>query len=115
MLFFYWWQRVAFENTLWTATIAMALLTIMTVSVFYSALVWIRHNLSLASRGKRGFSTRYLRPLFERDWLDRPLVFARSTPPHEGTWFVVHSDENEKRYSHHRILISRPVTEPAER
>lgn len=111
MLFFYWWRRVALENTLLTATLALAILTIVALSVLLFALVWIRHNIKLASRGKRGFSTRYLRPLFECDELDRSLVFSNATPALEGTWFVIHADEKEKRYSHHRVLQMRPRAE----
>jgi hypothetical protein len=104
MLFFYWWRRVALENTLGTATLALAILTIVALSILLSTLVWIRHNIKLASRGKRGFSTRYLRPLFECDGLDRPVVFSNAAFALEGTWFVIHADEKEKRYSHHRVL-----------
>jgi hypothetical protein len=106
MLFFFWWTRVAFESTAAAAIVAVAVLVVIAVSIFYSTLIWIRHNLGLARRGKRGFSTRYLRPLFERDWLDRAIVFHSSTVAREGTWFVVHMDEKEKRYSHRRLIAA---------
>ena len=68
VLFGYWWIRVAFESTAAAVTVAMALLTVIAVATFYGTLLWIQH-------GKRGLSTRYVRPAFERDWLDRTLVF----------------------------------------
>jgi len=112
ILFFYWWTRVAMESTPAAATIALAVLAIITLSILLSTLVWIRHNITLAKNGKRGYSTRYLRPLFERDWMNRPLIFRESTSAHEGTWFVIHADENEKRYLHHRLIaVNVPRTE----
>jgi hypothetical protein len=111
-LFVYWWTRVAAESTAATATFAVVVLVIIAVSIFYSTLIWIRHNLGLAKRGKRGFSTRYLRPIFERDWLDRALVFRSATSARNDTWLVVHSDQREKRYSHHRLIRASEI-EPA--
>ncbi len=111
-LFCYWWMRVAFESTASAATVAVALLTAIAVATFYSTLLWIQHNIKLARRGKRGFSTRYLRPAFERDWLDRTLVFREPALAREGTWFVVQVEQNEKRYAHQRLIVHpRPVAE----
>jgi len=104
LFFFYWWKRVAIESTASAAVLAVMVLAIVAVSIFSSTLLWIRHNIKLAKRGKRGFSTRYLRPLFERDWLDRPLIFHDGALAREGTWFVVDADEKEKRYSNHRLI-----------
>ena len=104
-LFVYWWIRVAFESTAWAATVAMALLTMIAVATFYGTLLWIQHNIKLARRGKRGFSTRYLRPAFERDWLDRALVFREPALARDGTWFVVRIDRNEKHYAHQRLIV----------
>lgn len=100
LLFVYWWRRVALGSTATAATIAVMVLIVITVSVFFSTLLWIRHNITLAQRGKRGFSTRYLAPNFERDWLDRPLVFLGPVvDPREVTWFVVDADSKEKRFA----------------
>jgi hypothetical protein len=104
LLFCYWWIRVAHESTAWSAAVAMALLTIIAVVTFYGTLLWIQHNIKLAMRGKRGFSTRYVRPSFERDWLDRTLVFHEPSLSRDGTWFVVQIDENEKHYEHRRLI-----------
>ena len=104
VLFFYWWRKVALESTATAATVAVVVLVIIGGVVFYSTLLWIRHNLKLAKRGKRGFSTRWVRPYFERDHLDRALVFSDQSPRQEGTWFVVHSDVKQKRYSHQRLI-----------
>lgn len=106
LLFFFWWTRVASESTPAAAILAAVILVAIAVSIFYSTLIWIRHNLKLARRGKRGFSTRYLRPLFERDWLDRAIVFRNSAAAREGTWFVVHIDDKEKRYSSRRLIAA---------
>jgi hypothetical protein len=106
ILFFYWWTRVAIESTAAAATIAVAVLAIIALSILFSTLVWIRHNIELAKRGKRGFSTRYLRPIFERDWLDRSLVFREQSSARQGTWFVVHADENQKWYHPQRLIAS---------
>jgi hypothetical protein len=104
VLFFFWWRKVALESTAASATLAVVVLTIIGVAIFYTTLLWIRHNIRLAKRGKRGFSTRYLQPNFERDWLNRPLVFSDLAHRREGAWFVIHADENEKRYDHHRLI-----------
>jgi Na+/melibiose symporter-like transporter len=104
VLFFYWWRRVALDSTASAATFAVVVLLVIAVVIFYSTILWIRHNIKLAKRGKRGLSTRYLHPEFERDWLDRPLVFGNMIPPRDVTWFVVHTDESQKRYSHHRLI-----------
>jgi len=106
MLFFFWWTRVASESTPASAILAAVVLVAIAVSIFYSTLIWIRHNLKLARNGKRGFSTRYLRPLFERDWLGRAIVFRNATAAREATWLVVHIDEKEKRYSHRRLIAA---------
>ncbi len=108
VLFFYWWRKVALESTAAAATVAVVVLLIIGVTVFYSTVLWIRHNLKLAKRGKRGFSTRWVRPYFDRDHLDRPLVFTKAAARQEGTWFVVHSDVKQKRYSHHRLTSVNP-------
>jgi hypothetical protein len=111
-LFCYWWMRVAFESTAASATVAVALLTMIAVATFYGTLLWIQHNIKLARRGKRGYSTRYVRPSFERDWLDRTLVFPEPALAREGTWFVVQVDENEKQYAHQRLIVNaRPLAE----
>ena len=104
VLFFYWWRKVALESTAAAASVAVVALLIIGIAVFYSTLLWIRHNLKLARHGKRGFSTRWVRPYFERDHLDRALIFSDQSPRQEGTWFVVHSDVTQKRYSHHRLI-----------
>ena len=106
LLFFYWWTRVAIESEAAAATLAVAVLAIMTLSILLSTLLWIRHNIALAMNGKRGFSTRYLRPVFESDWLGRPLIFRESNPAREGTWFVIHADAKEKRYLPHRMIMA---------
>lgn len=103
VLFFYWWRKVALESTAAAASVAVVVLLIVGIAVFYSTVLWIRHNLKLAKRGKRGTSTRWVRPHFDRDHLNRPLVFSDRLPRHEATWFVVHSDVQQKRYSHHRL------------
>jgi hypothetical protein len=105
ILFVYWWQRVALESTAASATVAMVVLTVIAVAIFYSTILWIRHNIKLAKRGKRGFSTRYVRPNFERDWLDRILVFGEPALTREGTWFVVQANDKEKRYAHQRLIV----------
>lgn len=105
-LFCYWWIVVALDSTAAAATMAMALLTVIAVFVFYGTLLWIQHNIKLAMRGKRGFSTRYVRPAFERDWLDRTLVFSEPALARDGTWFVVQVDENEKRYEHQGLIVA---------
>ena len=104
ILFLYWWQRVASESTASAATVAVVVLVVIAVAIFYATLLWIRHNLKLAQRGKRGYSTRYVLPRFEHDWLERPLVFLRPAPAREGTWFVVHADETGKHYWHQRLI-----------
>ena len=104
VLFFYWWRRVALNSTASAATFAVVVLLVIAVVIFYSTLLWIHHNIKLAKRGKRGLSTRYLRPEFEHDWLDRPLVFGNMIPRCDVTWFVVHTDEKQKRYSQHRLI-----------
>jgi hypothetical protein len=109
VLFFYWWRKVALESTATAASVAVVVLLVVGIVVFYSTVLWIRHNLKLAKRGKRGFSTRWVRPYFDRDHLNRPLVFTQAAARQEGTWFVVHSDVKEKRYSHHRLTsVSAP-------
>jgi hypothetical protein len=109
LLFVYWWTRVAAQSTTAAATVAVAVLVVIAVSIFYCTLIWIRHNLKLAKRGKRGFSTRYLRPLFERDWLDRELVFRSASSARNDTWLVVHANVDQKRYSHHRLTAAGAV------
>lgn len=103
VFFFYWWRKVALQSTAGAATVAVVVLLIAGIVVTYFTLLWIRHNLKLARRGKRGFSTLWVRPQFDRDHFDRPLVFSDSTSRQEGTWFVVHSDVKQKRYSHRRL------------
>ena len=104
ILFFYWWRRVALQSTETSATVAVVVLALIAVSILCFTILWIQHNLRLAQRGKRGFSTRYLRPSFERDSLDRPLVFADPALARDGTWFVVHVDAKEKHYAHQRLI-----------
>jgi len=106
LLFFYWWTRVAMESEAAAATLAVAVLAIITLSILLSTQLWIRHNITLAMNGKRGFSTRYLRPTFEHDFLGRPLIFRESSPAREGTWFVIHADAKEKRYLPHRMIMA---------
>lgn len=106
MLFVYWWARVAHESTAAAATTATALLTIITVAVFYTTILWIRHNLELARRGKRGKSTLYIPAVPERDWLNRTVVITAPAAGRHGTWFVVHTDANEKHYTQQRLIAA---------
>ena len=104
VLFFYWWHKVALESTATSASVAVIVLLVVGIVVFYSTVLWIRHNLKLAKHGKRGHSTRWVRPHFDRDHLQRRLVFTDAALRREGTWFVVHSDVEQKRYSHQRLI-----------
>lgn len=106
LLFFYWWMRVAIESEPASATFAVAVLAIITLSILLSTQLWIRHNIALAMNGKRGFSTRYLRPVFESDSLGRPLIFRESSSAREGTWLVIHSDAKVKHYLPHRMIMA---------
>ncbi|ABF42362.1 hypothetical protein Acid345_3361 [Candidatus Koribacter versatilis Ellin345] len=47
------------------------------ILIHASAAAWIGHNKRIASRGKRGLSTRYMSPNFSTDHLDRPLLVDR--------------------------------------
>lgn len=96
-VFFYWWAVVATDVARVRVEYALWVLTLMAVGVFFVTLLWIRHNLRIASRGKRGFSTRYLVPVFENDYLNRPLEFRPATPRGER-WVVVHADAERKVY-----------------
>lgn len=106
-LFFYWWRRVALQSTPAEAQFAIFVLIIVAVCIFFGMLGWVRHNLKLALRGKRGFATRYLRPAFTRDWLDRTLVF-RATLPLRGRWFIIPADRGEKLYAP-QAIVSEPT------
>ncbi len=47
------------------------------IFIHAGAAAWIGHNKRIASRGKRGLSTRYTPPQFSTDHLERTLVIDR--------------------------------------
>ena len=98
-LFAYWWFEV-FEKTDKVVFLrALAAVVIVIDIVLLATLIWIAHNRRLARRGKRGRSTPFRIPQYERDRVHRIIVLAGRDSLKKAPIFVITTTAKEKTYT----------------
>ena len=114
-LFIYWWNVVLESPNVSASRIEFSALEValMILLVIGGAWLWIRHNLILARRGRRGGFSRFITPTFDRDYFGREL----SLPPRailiRASIVNLRVAGNQKMYSPGNLSLA-PIRESSE-
>jgi hypothetical protein len=98
-LFAYWWFEVIEKTDKVVFLRALAAVVIVVDIVLLATLIWIAHNRRLARRGKRGRSTPFRIPRYERDRVHRAIVLAGRDSLQRAPILVITATAKEKTYS----------------
>jgi hypothetical protein len=98
-LFVYWWDEVT-QGAASVEMLAYSGAALATAAIALAAMttLWIRHNVKVARRGKRGRVTAYLPPQIDRDRLGRRLLLPPRRELLEAQVLRLEVDENGKAY-----------------
>ena len=98
-LFAYWWVDVIEKTDKVVFLRALAAVVIVIDIVLFATLIWIAHNRRLARRGKRGLSTPFRIPQFERDRVHRAIILAGRDSLRRAPILIITATPKEKTYS----------------
>ena len=97
-LFALWWRVVLTTESLDFLFRALAVVGIGVVVVLSFSLTWVGHNKRLARKGRRGLTSRYIAPSWERDAIDRPVNMPPRSVLERAAVITVSADGQTKRY-----------------
>lgn len=103
LVFFYWWTVVARATSAGPVQDALFVLVLFIAATLAVTFMWVRHNLGIAKRGKRGLTTRYVAPVFEKDFLNRRVELGPPLMRREAQWLVISADNVAKRYEEREL------------
>lgn len=98
-LFVYWWIRVLSDDearSLFSSLVFIALCSLLFIAI---TVLWIWHNVRISEHGRRGTTTRYQIPRFERDGVGRQIVLPPDANVQRAPIITVNATAETKLYS----------------
>ena len=77
-MFATWWAIVLHRESARSLGVALGLLAATLIATAVAMVLWTRHNIRIAKKGKRGRSSLFIPMRWERDTLGRPLELPAS-------------------------------------